>query len=98
MGPGEFVIVVPGVDETGAALLADRILEKVALWAILDRQTRKALKEAAKATATPVRSVDDAIKAVKDKDFDLAYDIASGLPERDKRFVESEIEAAQGVV
>lgn len=72
--------------------------EKVALWAILDRPTRKALKEAAKATATPVRTVDDAIKAVKDKDFDLAYDIASGLPERDKRFVESEIEAAQGVV
>lgn len=71
--------------------------EKVALWAILDRPTRKALKEGAKEqkqAQPPTRTVDDAIKAIKDKDFDLAADIASGLNERDKRFVESEIEAA----
>jgi PleD family two-component response regulator len=32
LGPGEFVIVVPGVDGEGAAVLADRILAKVGLW------------------------------------------------------------------
>lgn len=79
---------------------------KTALWGMFDSTERTRLtkvkkqidKELAKGKAPtkgePFRTVDDAIKAINDKDFDLAADIASGLNERDKRFVESEIEAA----
>jgi len=77
--------------------IADDADKQAAVWALLDRDAKKAIKEARKAqkAAVPlVRTVDDAIKAVKAGDFDLAADIANGLGERDKRFVESEIEAA----
>ena len=40
-------------------------------------------------------SLDDAIKAIRKKDYDLAADIARGLPEKDAEFVSNEIKAAR---
>ena len=69
--------------------------KKVALWAMLDRPTKKALREADKAAkAGPAPTVDDAIAAVKAGDYDAAADLSRSLSERDKRFIEDEIKAA----
>jgi hypothetical protein len=40
-------------------------------------------------------SIKDALQAVEDKDFELARDIARGLPDEDRRRVEAEIAKAQ---
>ena len=40
-------------------------------------------------------TLDDAIKAIRKKDYDLAADIARGLPEKDAEFVSNEIKAAR---
>ncbi len=72
--------------------------EKVAVWAMIDKPVKKALKEAdaaAKATVvtSPIPTVDDALKAIKNGDMDLAADISRGLSDEDKAFVTSEIAA-----
>lgn len=55
--------------------------------------------DAAPVPADPVKgggpSLDDAIKAIRKKDYDLAADIARGLSEKDAEFVSNEIKAAR---
>lgn len=54
-------------------------------------ERKKVLREAANRPPT----VDDAIAAVRNGDYDLAADLARGLSDKDKAFVESEIKAAR---
>jgi hypothetical protein len=97
----EITEIVASGDMDAALAKADELAgdadKQAAVWALLDRDTKRDIKKArkeAKASEPPKRTVDDALKAIKANDMDLAADIASDLNERDKRFVEDEIEAA----
>ena len=71
--------------------------KKTALWAMLDKNTKKAIKTAGKIEKQDpaVCSVDLAVTAIREGDYERALFISTFLAEPDKRFVEAEVEAAQ---
>jgi hypothetical protein len=102
---GEFAELVARADKD-AALAKWQELDndtKIALWGILDKSTKKTIKEwqagaknAAPPGTSPAPTLDDALRAIKADDYELAADMSRRLAPKEAELVAAEIETSKG--